>query len=115
MRLKRYEIPQDFVADEVVGPNDCSGCGNPTSLVQYSDGGFVKATCENCPDEATLSNEAFLSHGWARSQNCPSCQGLMEPAVAAYDYGNFVLECSDCQHFVRVADLVPKHDRIAPG
>lgn len=77
-------------------------CGQPTVIVKYSTGGFIKQLCTNCLNTSPLGYNDFLQI--KQEVYCPQCNRRMEPRLLRNrNYGFF---CNKCKLEVQLADIV---------
>jgi len=86
-------------------------CCKPMFVGRYSEGGFVKACCEGCGKQTTLSAYDFEKAVTELGLACESCGKTMQPHTNVDGYGNYGLIC-ECSEWVLLADIVPGLSRF---
>ena len=91
----------------IVLPRNSQCCGKPMYIGRYSSGGFVKASCEGCGTQTTVSSDDFEKACEQLEISCKLCGDTMEATTDANGYGSYGFLCA-CGERLPVADIVPQ-------
>ena len=107
MPVRRYIPPGQSRLAVLCGPRLCPACGGPTEVTAWLPRGFLKSVCRPCRRDYSLTHTEFLDSRAFDAIPCPACRQPLQPRISEQEGGNYVLDCDACDHYIRLADLLP--------